>query len=179
MIPSVPARSSPARWIPRMRKETPGRRATCSRSSRWLRSPRAVISRRRRRLGRQYFYAHEGIELAWRVCWDQEKRVEYPRGDLRIGHPVMEPTRHDDYYFKNARNRVWLARRAALAGRSPGPTSAPGPSCTWSATEPRCARGGVAGATAGSPRRGLRGSAPGSCAGDIVRMTRHGRLPVL
>ncbi len=30
---------------------------------------------------------------------------------LRTGHPVIDPRRHGDYSYKNARNRVWLARR--------------------------------------------------------------------
>lgn len=56
-----------------------------------------------------FFYAHEGIELAWRV-WAAGYRVTYVPS-LRTGHPVIDPRRHDDYFFKNARNRVWLARR--------------------------------------------------------------------
>jgi GT2 family glycosyltransferase len=57
----------------------------------------------------EFFYAHEGIELAWRV-WDQGKRAWYA-GDLEANHPVVQPTRHAEYYRLNARNRVWLARR--------------------------------------------------------------------
>ena len=60
-------------------------------------------------LGRPYFYAHEGIELAWRV-WDQRRRAWYA-GDLVANHPAIEPTRHADYFRLNARNRVWLAKR--------------------------------------------------------------------
>ena len=56
-----------------------------------------------------FFYAHEGIELAWRV-WAAGYRVRYVPS-LRTGHPVVDPRRHSDYFFKNARNRVWLARR--------------------------------------------------------------------
>jgi GT2 family glycosyltransferase len=56
-----------------------------------------------------FFYAHEGIELAWRV-WDQGQRAWYA-GDLVANHPVIQQTRHGDYYRLNARNRVWLARR--------------------------------------------------------------------
>ena len=56
-----------------------------------------------------FFYAHEGIELAWRV-WDDGRRAWYA-GDLIANHPVIQQTRHDDYYRLNARNRVWLARR--------------------------------------------------------------------
>ena len=56
-----------------------------------------------------FFYAHEGIELAWRV-WDTG-HVAWYAGDLEAGHPVIDPTRHAYYYRLNARNRVWLARR--------------------------------------------------------------------
>ncbi len=59
--------------------------------------------------GDPYFYAHEGIELAWRV-WDQGKRTWYA-GDLVANHPAIDPARHDFYYRLNARNRVWLAKR--------------------------------------------------------------------
>ena len=56
-----------------------------------------------------FFYAHEGIELAWRV-WDTGHRAWYA-GDLEAAHPVIDPARHAYYYRLNARNRVWLARR--------------------------------------------------------------------
>jgi GT2 family glycosyltransferase len=59
--------------------------------------------------GEPYFYAHEGIELAWRV-WAQGLRVWYA-GDLVAHHPAIDPTRHSQYYRLNARNRVWLAKR--------------------------------------------------------------------
>ena len=59
--------------------------------------------------GDEFFYAHEGIELAWRV-WDAGYEVWY-RGDLACLHPAIDPARHDFYYRLNARNRVWLARR--------------------------------------------------------------------
>lgn len=99
----------PRRWIPRMRKGDPRTTsAVFSVIEMVVVLPRAVFDAAGGWAG-EYFYAHEGIELAWRV-WDQGKRVEY-RGDLRIGHPVMEPTRHEEYYYTNARNRVWLARR--------------------------------------------------------------------
>jgi GT2 family glycosyltransferase len=59
--------------------------------------------------GDPYFYAHEGIELAWRV-WNAGKTVWYA-GDMVVHHPVTSPTRHATYYRLNARNRVWLAKR--------------------------------------------------------------------
>jgi GT2 family glycosyltransferase len=64
-----------------------------------------------------FFYAHEGIELAWRV-WDQGFRAWYA-GDLVATHPVVAQTRHADYYRLNARNRVWLARRNLPAALVP------------------------------------------------------------
>lgn len=56
-----------------------------------------------------FFYAHEGIELAWRI-WGAGYRTVYA-ADLRAGHPVIDPRRHKEYFHMNARNRVWLARR--------------------------------------------------------------------
>jgi GT2 family glycosyltransferase len=56
-----------------------------------------------------FWYAHEGIELAWRV-WDAGFHVRYD-GAIEVHHPVIEPTRHAEFYRYQARNRVWLARR--------------------------------------------------------------------
>ncbi|PSL39883.1 GT2 family glycosyltransferase [Labedella gwakjiensis] len=99
----------PLRWIPRMRK---GDRHDSSAVFSCLEAavllPRDVFDRAGG-WGDEFFYAHEGIELAWRV-WNQGKRAWYA-GDLVAEHPVVHPTRHADYYRLNARNRVWLARR--------------------------------------------------------------------
>lgn len=100
---------SPRRWIPRIRKG----KATQSGSvfAVWegaVLLPRAVFDATEG-WAEPFFYAHEGIELAWRV-WDQGLRTWYA-GDLEANHPVIHPTRHADYYRLNARNRVWLARR--------------------------------------------------------------------
>ena len=101
--------TSPRRWIPRIRKGD----ATHSSPvfSVWEGAvvlPRAVFDATGG-WAEPFFYAHEGIELAWRV-WDQGLRAWYA-GDLEANHPVIQPTRHADYYRLNARNRVWLARR--------------------------------------------------------------------
>ncbi|RUQ97694.1 glycosyltransferase family 2 protein [Labedella endophytica] len=99
----------PERWIPRMRK---GDRHDSSVVFSCLEAavllPRDVFDRAGG-WGDEFFYAHEGIELAWRV-WDQGRRAWYD-GGLVAEHPVVHPTRHADYYRLNARNRVWLARR--------------------------------------------------------------------
>ena len=56
-----------------------------------------------------FFYAHEGIELCWRV-WDAGF-VPWYAGDIDIHHPVIDPRRHAEFWHMNARNRVLLARR--------------------------------------------------------------------
>jgi len=99
----------PGRWVPRIRKGDPATSsAAFSVAETAVMLPRFAFDS----TGgwpASFFYAHEGIELAWRV-WDNGYRVEY-HGDLEVAHPVVSPTRHADYLRLNARNRVWLARR--------------------------------------------------------------------
>ena len=101
--------SNPRRWIPRIRKGDPEHSSSVF--SVWEGAtllPRAVYDAAGG-WGAPYFYAHEGIELAWRV-WDTGHRVLYA-GDLVANHPAIDPARHSYYYRLNARNRVWLAKR--------------------------------------------------------------------
>lgn len=101
--------TNPRRWIPRIRKgdaTTSGEVFSVWEGATLL--PRDVFEATGG-WGAPYFYAHEGIELAWRV-WDQGRRVLYA-GDLVAHHPAIEPTRHEHYFRLNARNRVWLAKR--------------------------------------------------------------------
>ncbi|WP_318999875.1 glycosyltransferase family 2 protein [Mycetocola spongiae] len=100
---------SPRRWIPRIRKGDPRHSSdifSCLEAVIFM--PRAVFDAAGG-WAAPFFYAHEGIELAWRV-WDEGYRARY-EGDLRAHHPVVTPTRHAEYYRLNARNRVWLAKR--------------------------------------------------------------------
>ena len=57
----------------------------------------------------QFRYAHEGIDLAWRVM-DAGRRVHYA-GDIAVLHPAYATAPHDYSAYYGARNRVWLARR--------------------------------------------------------------------
>ncbi len=101
--------ANPRRWIPRIRKGDPARSSNVF--SVWEGAtllPRAVFDGTGG-WAEPFFYAHEGIELAWRV-WDQGLRVLYA-GDLVANHPAIDPARHAYYYRLNARNRVWLAKR--------------------------------------------------------------------
>jgi GT2 family glycosyltransferase len=100
---------SPRRWIPRLRKGDPRRSSNVfSVLEGAVLIPRPVFEKTGG-WAADFFYAHEGIDLAWRV-WDQHLRVWYA-GELVAHHPVSEPTRHPEYFRLNARNRVWLARR--------------------------------------------------------------------
>ncbi|RAX48496.1 glycosyltransferase family 2 protein [Arthrobacter sp. AQ5-05] len=99
----------PTRWIPRLNKRTAEESSrvfhvgeTC------LMMPRFIFDETGGWAG-GFWYAHEGIELAWRV-WDTGHHVWYA-GDMRIGHPVVDQRRHEEFYRLNARNRVWLAKR--------------------------------------------------------------------
>ena len=99
----------PRRWTPRLRVGDPARSSDVT--ALW---EGAVAIRRElfERIGGWpggFFYAHEGIDLAWAV-WDAGARVHYA-GDLVALHPVIAPTRHAGYYRLSARNRVFLARR--------------------------------------------------------------------
>lgn len=100
---------SPRRWIPRIRKGDPAHpSAVFSVLEAVIVMPRSVFDAAGG-WAAPFFYAHEGIDLAWKV-WDEGLRAWYA-GDLEVNHPAVSPTRHADYYRLNARNRVWLARR--------------------------------------------------------------------
>ncbi len=97
---------APQRWIPRLRK------GSAYASSNVFSVVEMAIAMRRDVFDRTggwpstFWYAHEGIEFAWRV-WDTGFRTWYA-GDLRAGHPVIDPRRHEEFFRLNARNRVWL-----------------------------------------------------------------------
>ncbi|MBV9293448.1 MAG: glycosyltransferase, partial [Frankiales bacterium] len=57
----------------------------------------------------QFWYGHEGIELAWRVI-DLGCRVRYA-ADLTVVNPPAAPFRQPGHARVGARNRVWVARR--------------------------------------------------------------------
>jgi GT2 family glycosyltransferase len=97
------------RWVPRLRDKDP------MRSSEVFSVLEGSVAVRKKALknasgwASRFYYAHEGIELAWRA-WDAGYTVEY-RADLVAHHPLIDPARHDDQLWLNARNRVWLAKR--------------------------------------------------------------------
>ena len=102
-------RPAPRRWTPRLRVGDPARSGPAMNVWEGAVAVRRDVFERAGRWPGRFFYAHEGIELAWRV-WDAGARVWYA-GDVVVHHPAVAQTRHAYYYRLNARNRVWLALR--------------------------------------------------------------------
>jgi GT2 family glycosyltransferase len=166
----------PARaWVPRLRSGDPARSSDVT--AVWegaTAMPRGVFEE----VGgwpERFFYAHEGIELAWRVM-DAGHRVRYA-GDVTALHPAYPPARHGFSHYLSARHRVWLARR-----NLPLPVGA-AYVAVWLAITLARARSGR------DVREVLRGYVAGlrqPCGGrrplrwrTLWRMTRAGRPPVV
>lgn len=101
---------APRRWVPRLYVDERGGRAGQVATF----SEGVVMMRRRafEEAGRwpgQFFFGHEGIELAWQLI-DRGWTLWYDP-TISVHHPYTEASRHLDYYYTNARNRVWVARR--------------------------------------------------------------------
>jgi GT2 family glycosyltransferase len=100
---------TPARWVPRLRI---GDEKESSVATSLWEGATAIDHRLFDEIGgwpANFFYAHEGIELVWRVL--DHGKLPWYAADIEVKHPVINPARHDYYYFLNARNRVWLAKR--------------------------------------------------------------------
>jgi GT2 family glycosyltransferase len=99
----------PRQWVPRLRVGDPTRSSDAA-----TLCEGAVVVRRDafEDVGgwpAQFFYLHEGIDLAWRI-WDLGYRVRYA-GDVIALHPAPAASPHPDFHYLTSRNRVWLARR--------------------------------------------------------------------
>lgn len=101
--------TAPRYWVPRLRKGDPGRSSTVMYVLEAALAVRRQVFEAVGGFGTHFGYAHEGIDLTWRV-WDQGYLVWYA-GELVTCHPAILPTRHTEYQRLNARNRVWIARR--------------------------------------------------------------------
>jgi GT2 family glycosyltransferase len=99
----------PARWVPRLRVGDPAEPSAATSLWEGATAMRRCVYDAVDGWPDEFFYAHEGIDLVWRV-WDAGFTPWYA-GDLVVHHPVINPTRHAEFYRLNARNRVWLARR--------------------------------------------------------------------
>lgn len=108
-VTDADGRPAPRRWTPRLWVGDPARSSPAM--SVW----EGAVAIRREAFAyaggwpAEFWYAHEGVELAWRV-WDGGFHVRY-EGEIAVHHPAIRPTRHPEFYRYQARNRVWLARR--------------------------------------------------------------------
>lgn len=100
---------APRRWVPRFDVRDGGKAGPAT----WFWE--AVFMIRRTAFEQvggwpgQFFFGHEGIDLAWRLV-DAGWRIEYVPS-VEVHHPATAAARHAIYYRTNARNRVWVARR--------------------------------------------------------------------
>jgi GT2 family glycosyltransferase len=99
----------PRRWTPRLRVGDPRRSSYATVVWEGAVAMRPEVFERAGGWADEFFYAHEGIDLTWRV-WDTGS-VAWYAGDIVVRHPANDPARNDMYYRYNARNRVYVARR--------------------------------------------------------------------
>jgi GT2 family glycosyltransferase len=166
---------APRRWTPRLRVGDPRRSSDVTALWEGAVAIRRALFERIGGWPDGFFYAHEGIDLAWAV-WDAGYRVRYC-GDVTVVHPAIDPTRHAEFYRLSARNRVFLARRRLSAPLAAVYLA------VWSALTLLRVRG----------RRALRESLGGAVDGfhedpglrqplrwrTVWRMTRAGRPPLI
>ena len=99
----------PRRWTPRLRVGDPRRSSYATVVWEGAVALRPEVFERAGGWADEFFYAHEGIDLTWRV-WNTGA-VAWYAGDIVVHHPANDPARNDLYYRYNARNRVYVARR--------------------------------------------------------------------
>ena len=166
---------TPRRYVPRLRAGDPLHSSDVTTFCEGATAIRRDVFERAGMFADSFWYAHEGTDLAWRAL-DAGYRVRY-MGDLTAHHPATVPTRHREFHFLSARNRVWLARR-----HLPAPLAVIYATLWFLITVARDRSGAavretVSGYRAGlaqdpGPRRPLRWS-------TVWRMTRTGRPPII
>ena len=100
---------TPRRYVPRLRAGDPLHSSDVTTFCEGATIIRREVFDRAGKFADAFWYAHEGTDLAWRAL-DAGYRIRY-MGDLEAHHPATVPTRHREFHFLSARNRVWLARR--------------------------------------------------------------------
>jgi GT2 family glycosyltransferase len=166
----------PRDWVPRLRVGDPARSSEVTAVWEGAVAIRRTVFEQAGEWPEEFRYAHEGVDLAWRVL-DTGKRVLYA-GDIAATHPVYATAPHAYSAYHGARNRTWLARRhlplplAVLYVLSFAARTLP---LLWRSRERmaeavRGYRDGLRGPC--GPRKPLR-------AKTLWRMTRTGRPPVI
>jgi GT2 family glycosyltransferase len=105
-----PAGGPGARWhVPRLRAGHPERSSPVTTFSGGACAIRRSAYLQAGGLPGHFFYAHEEIDMAWRLL-DLGYLVEYDAA-ARMCHPALPNSRHAEFYRLDGRNRVLLARR--------------------------------------------------------------------
>jgi GT2 family glycosyltransferase len=100
---------APRDWVPRLRVGDPARSSEVTAVWEGAVAIRRTVFEQAGGWPEEFRYAHEGIDLAWRVM-DTGRRVVYA-GDIEVLHPSYRTAPHDYSAYYGARNRVFLARR--------------------------------------------------------------------
>jgi GT2 family glycosyltransferase len=105
-----PAGGPGARWhVPRLRAGDPGRSSPVTTFGGGLCAIRRSAYLEAGGLPDAFFFAHEEIDLSWRLI-DRGYRLEYDAA-AQVSHPHVANTRHATWYRQDGRNRVLLVRR--------------------------------------------------------------------
>jgi GT2 family glycosyltransferase len=166
---------APRDWVPRLRVGDPGRSSELTAVWEGAVAIRRTVFEQVGGWPEAFRFAHEGIDLAWRVM-DTGRRVAYA-GDIEVLHPSYRTAPHDYSAYYGARNRVWLARR-----HLPLPLGVLYVGGFILRTLPLLRSPGRARAAARGYRDGLRqpcGDRRPLRAGTLWRMTRAGRPPII
>jgi GT2 family glycosyltransferase len=100
---------APRDWVPRLRVGDRARSSEVTAVWEGAVAIRRTVFEQAGGWPEEFRFAHEGIDLAWRVM-DTGRRVFYA-GDIEVLHPSYRTAPHDYSAYYGARNRVFLARR--------------------------------------------------------------------
>ena len=100
---------APRRWVPRLVVGDPAHSSDVTAVWEGAVAVRRSAFEAAGRWPAEFWYAHEGIDLAWGV-WDAGGTVRY-RADVVALHEANDPGRQPELHRLAGRNRVWLARR--------------------------------------------------------------------
>ena len=166
---------APRDWVPRLRVGDPARSSEVTAVWEGAVAIRRTVFEQAGGWPEEFRFAHEGVDLAWRVM-DTGRRVVYA-GDIEILHPSYRTAPHGYSVYYGARNRVFLARR-----HLPLPLGVLYVAGFILRTLPLLRAHGRAQAALRGYRDGMRrpcGARRRLRAGTLWRMTRAGRPPVL
>ncbi|NHN54590.1 glycosyltransferase [Calidifontibacter sp. DB0510] len=100
---------TPRRWIPRLNVKNGGKAGPATWFLEGIHLSRRIAFEQVGGWPDDFFFGHEGIDLAWRLI-DAGWLIQYVPS-IVVNHPATPDNRHPRYLAYTARNRVWVARR--------------------------------------------------------------------